>query len=100
LMWREDDMRIKTVRPLGRYRLELEFSDGTSGQVDLGHLAGSGVFAAWEAPGAFEDVSVGSGGEASWNCGVDLCADALYLRLTGKRAEDLFAAQGTEHRVA
>ena len=93
-------MRIKKLKPAGRYRLELEFSDGTSGVVDLGHLAGSGVFAAWQKPGAFEDVCIGSGGEASWACGVDLCADSLYLRLTGKRPEDLFAISDEEHCVA
>ncbi|HUU00940.1 MAG TPA: DUF2442 domain-containing protein [Myxococcota bacterium] len=93
-------MKAKHVHALDRYRVEIIFEDGAGGEIVLNHLAGKGVFAAWEAPGAFENVSVGSGGEVCWACGVDLCADALYLRLTGKRAEQLLPGLDTESRVA
>ena len=93
-------VKVHSVRAVSRYRLELSFDDGTSGEVDLSHLAGRGVFSAWESPGAFEDVTVGSGGEVCWACGVDLCADALYLRLTSKKPEDLFPNITSESRVA
>lgn len=93
-------LEVTKVRALNRYRLAIEFRDGVKGVVDLEDLAGDGVFACWEAPGAFEDVAVGSGGEVTWACGVDLCADALYLRLTGKSVEDIFPALRSEHSVA
>lgn len=93
-------MRIVAVRPEARYRVWLSFDDGTEGVVDLGDLAGKGVFAAWGSGDAFEGVTVGSGGELAWACGVDLCADALYLRLTGKSPEDIFPSLAPPARCA
>jgi hypothetical protein len=58
--------------------------------VDLSHLAGKGVFGIWRDRRAFESVRIGSSGELVWSDQVDLCPDALYLKATGKRPEDLF----------
>jgi len=93
-------MRIVEARPGSGFRVHLGFDDGTAGEVDLSDLAGHGVFAAWMDGDAFLDVAPGSGGELSWACGVDLCADALYLRLTGKRPDDIFPALRSEARCA
>jgi hypothetical protein len=57
----------------------------------LSHLAGRGVFAAWEQEGVFTQVKLGSHGQLEWPGGLDLCPDALYLTLTGKRPEDVFS---------
>ena len=78
------------VRPLPSYRLYLEFSDGASGEVDVSDLAGKGVFQAWNDHCFFEKVSLGPHREIRWNDEIELCADSLYLRLTGKSPEDLF----------
>lgn len=78
-----------SVRPLPGYRLHLRFEDGTEGTVDLSDLAGRGVFAAWDEPGAFDRVTVGEHGELVWSEVLDLCSDALYLRLTGRTADAL-----------
>lgn len=75
--------RLTEIKPLADYRLWLRFADGVEGEVDLSNLADQGVFAVWQEPGAFECVSVGSGGEACWESGVDLCSDALYMKLAG-----------------
>jgi hypothetical protein len=93
-------MRVTSAKAGERYKLEVAFDDDTVGVVDLSHLARRGVFVAWEAPGAFEDLAAGSGGEVVWSCGVDLCADALYLLLTGKEPADIFPALGREPRCA
>ncbi len=82
--------KIVRVRAAGDFRVELRFDDGVEGTVDLSDLAGRGVFAAWSTPGEFEKVTAGNGDELVWSCGVDLCADALYLRATGKNPSDLF----------
>ena len=79
------------VRPLGSYRLYLRFGDGVEGEVDLTHLAGRGVFALWDEPGAFERVRVDEAGALVWGDEVDLDPDALYLRLTGKSLEQAVA---------
>ncbi|RPJ59227.1 MAG: DUF2442 domain-containing protein [Acidobacteria bacterium] len=47
-----------------KYRLSLTFDDGVAGIVDLSDLAGKGIFAFWLDPGVFENVWIGSSGEA------------------------------------
>lgn len=83
-------IRPTSVRALPNYRLYLEFSDGTKGEVDLSDLAGRGVFAAWDNPAFFETVHIGSHRELKWDDEIELCADSLYLKLTGKTPEELF----------
>jgi len=92
--------RVISVRPLGSYKLHLIFDDGVEGVADLSDLAGQGVFAAWLRPGEFERVALGSCGELVWPSGVDQCPDALYLRVTGKKATEVFPALGRGDRVA
>ena len=82
--------KIQKVKALQGYRLELEFDDGLAGVVDLADLVGQGVFAAWDDARVFEQVRIGSAGELVWGDQVDLCPDALYLKVTGKKPEDLF----------
>lgn len=84
--------KISKVRVLHGYRLELEFDDGLRGTADLADLAGKGVFALWSNRQAFEQVRIGASGELIWSDRVDLCPDSLYLRVTGKRPEDIFPA--------
>ncbi len=79
------------VKPLPGYKLWLEYSDGTSGEVDLSHLAGRGVFAYWDKLTNFERVYIGESGEIAWSDQIELCPDSLYMRLVGKTAEELFA---------
>lgn len=78
------------VRPLPNYRVCLEFSDGARGNVDLSDLAGKGVFEIWNDYALFEKVHIGDHREIKWSDDIELCADALYLRLTGKTPEELF----------
>ena len=84
--------KISNVKVLPGYQLELEFDDGISGTVDLSENVGKGVFAVWRNPLVFEQVRIGSSGELVWGEQVDLCPDALYLKVTGKKPEDIFPA--------
>jgi hypothetical protein len=84
--------RVVEVRPLSGFHLWLKFADGTEGEVDLSDIAGKGVFAVWNRPGEFEKVQVGSRGDVNWGEDLDLCPDALYLEVTGKKPEDIFPA--------
>jgi len=83
-------VKITTAKPAGGYRLEVEFDNGTRGTIDVSDYAGIEVFQPWLQPGFFEQVRVSSEGALSWPGGLDLCADALYLRLTGQSAEEIF----------
>lgn len=58
-------------------------------EVDLSHLAGKGGFASWEQKRVFARVKLGSHGQVEWPGDIDLCPDALYLNLTGKRPKDV-----------
>ena len=84
--------KVSKVKVLSGYRLDLEFDDGVSGIVDLSEAVGKGVFALWHDPLVFGQVRIGSSGELVWGEQVDLCPDALYLKVTGKKPEDLFPA--------
>ena len=78
------------VRVLDGYRLWLRYTDGAEGEVDLRHLAGQGVFKVWQSRDAFAAVRIGASGALEWPGDVDLCPDAVYLRLTGSTPEELF----------
>lgn len=84
--------KITQVKVLQGYRLELTFDDGVCGTVDLSDLAGKGVFALWHDRHFFEQVRIGSFGELVWSDEIDLCPDSLYLKVTGKKPEDVFPA--------
>jgi hypothetical protein len=83
-------IKLLRVTPLPGYKLYLEYDDGTAGDVDVSELIGKGVFKALTDTALFESVAVGEHGEVRWTGDLDLCADSLYLQLTGKSAEDLF----------
>ena len=85
------------IRPIGveakqEYRIWLKYEDGVNGELDLGHLAGKGVFKAWDVPGYFKTVRVTEYGSIAWGDtdDLELCSDALYMRLTGKPIEEVW----------
>jgi len=82
--------KISEVKILQGYRLELGFDDGVRGTVDLSSLVGKGVFTIWSDHRIFEQVRIGSFGELVWGDQIDLCPDSLYLKVTGKKPEDIF----------
>ncbi len=76
--------RIVEAHALPDYRLRLRFDGGAEGVVDLSELVGRGVFAAWQSPGAFDQVRVDAlTGTVSWPGGIDLCPDNLYRDIIG-----------------
>ena len=83
-------VKITKVSVLKDYCLELVFDDGVCGVVDLSDLAGKGIFNLWNDPHVFEQVKIGSFGELIWLDKIDLCPDALYLKATGKKPEEIF----------
>ena len=85
-------MKITLAKPIEHFRVFLQFDDGTSGTVDLNHLAGRGVFVAWLKEGVFEQVSISPTGAIQWPGDIDLCPDALYLQVVGKTVEEVFPA--------
>lgn len=85
-------MNLLEVTPKDNFRLYLRYDDGSSGEVDLSRYAGRGVFSAWLEPGVFEQVRLAEAGHPEWPKGIDLCPDALYMQLTDKKPEEVFAS--------
>ncbi len=82
--------KLTEVKVLKGYRLWLRFADGVEGEVDLSDFAGRGVLEAWGERRFFENVRIDEYGALGWGSEIDLCPDALYLRLTGKSPEEVF----------
>ena len=82
-------IRPTEVEPRDGYRTWLRYQDGTMGEIDLSHLAGRGVFKAWNERDCFETVRIAPAGGIAWGDDVELCPDALYMQLTGKAVKDV-----------
>lgn len=82
-------IRPTEVKARDGYRIWLRYSDGVTGEVDLSHLAGRGVFEAWGNRAFFERVRISEAAAIAWGEEIDLCPDALYMQLTGKSVEDM-----------
>jgi hypothetical protein len=89
--------KILEARPLDNYKIWLKFTDQSAGDVDLSHLAGKGVFSSWNKYENFKNVSVENGRRLVWPDEIDIDADSLYLKLTGKTPEDIFPALKEEY---
>ena len=79
-------VRVKSVHHVRDYVLELQFSDGSHGQIDFRNriVGRGGVFAALEDIDMFRKVQVDTeAGTISWPNGVDFCPDVLHHEATG-----------------
>jgi hypothetical protein len=79
--------RVNRVRHICDYRLELSFTDGTTGELDFRKriVGRGGVFRQLEDVGFFQQVQVDpEAGTTVWPNGVDFCPDVLYSLATGK----------------
>ena len=79
--------RVKRVRHICDYRLELSFTDGTTRELDFRQriVGCGGVFSQLEDLGFFKQVHVDpEAGTIVWPNGVDFCPDVLYSLATGK----------------
>ena len=70
--------RIKTVKPLDNYRLELGFSNGELGIFDCTPYLDFGVFGELKEKSYFRQVKV-SDGTVVWPHDQDICPDTLYI---------------------
>lgn len=92
--------RPTEVKPLQGFRIWLRYDDGTEGEVDLSDMAGRGVFQAWNDIPFFNSVRLAGHGAIEWGSHIDICPDAMYLRLTGKSPEDIFPNLRSAHADA
>ncbi|WP_312274921.1 DUF2442 domain-containing protein [Candidatus Igneacidithiobacillus taiwanensis] len=78
--------RVASVRPADGYRLHVEFTDGTAGEVwmdELIHGPMAGVFAQLADPSVFATVYL-EYGVVTWPGEIDLAPDAMYEEIKAK----------------
>ena len=91
--------RVKSVQHVREYLLELQFSDGSHGQIDFRNrvVGRGGVFTALEEINMFRQVRLDTdAGTITWPTGVDFCPDVLHHEATGAPLPQLPAS----HRAA
>ena len=72
-------------------KLKLTFGNGVSGTVEFSELATSPLFSPLTNDEFFENVTIVRDGRAlAWGEELEICADSLFLRITGKHPEDIF----------
>lgn len=76
------------VRALPANRIFIRYSDGVEGEIDLSEFANKKLFAAWKEPSFFQTVQIGPYRQIRWSDEIELCSDALYLKLTGKTPDE------------
>ena len=79
--------RVRAVRHVRDYELEITFSDGTVAKLDFRQrvVGRGGVFAPLEDVDFVKQVCVDQeAGTLVWPNGVDLCPDVLHHRATGR----------------
>ena len=96
----DDPTQPVAVEPREGLRIWVRFRDGNEGAIDLSHLAGKGVFKAWDDRAFFESVRINSYGEVAWGDEIDLCPDALYIQLTGKTPEEVLPGLSATKTIA
>lgn len=81
---------IKHVRPTGTATLHIAWSDGVSGDIDLGEVLQDRAFATLRDPEEFARVEVGDWGHSVfWPSGAEMGADMLWLEtLSASHRED------------
>jgi len=73
--------KVKSVKPLSEYRLEVFFTDGSHGVISMKDRLFGSVFEPLKDLKLFAQVSVDEFGAICWPNGADLAPDAVYEKL-------------------
>jgi hypothetical protein len=82
------------IRPIAvkaheHFKIWLRYSDQTEGTVELSHLVNRGVFKMLKNKNVFESVYITDSGSIAWGDDIELCPDTLYMKITGKKVEEV-----------
>lgn len=93
-------IRIESVTATPRYRLQLRFSDGTTGTVDFAPMLANPLFAALADEDRFAQAYV-EHGAVTWPGDIDIASEALFAMAHDlPRPKDLAAAKANELEVS
>jgi Protein of unknown function (DUF2442) len=68
---------------LDNYSIWLKYDDGVNGVIDLSDYLNYPVFAPIKNVEFFNKLKIEEGRNVFWNDELDLCPDALYIKITG-----------------
>ena len=86
--------RVKSVRPLEHYELEISFENGELRRFDVKPYLGRGVFVRLREIEVFRGVRVVAG-SIEWPGGLDLSYDTLYVEGRPNNAPETETEQGS-----
>ena len=90
-------IKPEEVKAIQKYIIWVRFSDGVEGEVDLSYLSGKGVFKYWDKNDNFKKVKISKKFRSLlWNDDIDISADNIYMKITGKTPGQLFSAHHKE----
>lgn len=82
---------ITKVTAIEKYKLFVRFDDGVEGILDLGDVAGKGVFSSWDVKNNFFEVYIGPESKAiTWPDEIDIDTYNAYCIIKGISPEDYF----------
>lgn len=91
---------LTSLSAIERFKLKLSYEDGTSGVLDVAHLANNESFQFWNEGEAFFQVYIESEtGAIAWNEMMDICPNAAYLELRNLTYEQ-WLAQNLTHATS
>ncbi len=81
-------VRPVKITPSSDHKIRVTYADGVTGILDLSGLAGRGIFAPLKDEAFFKTVYIGDHGQIAWSDEMEICPDAAYFEITGKKSEE------------
>ncbi len=89
--------KVISVKAIQKYKIVVQFNDGTEGVCDLSHLAGKGIFSLWEKDNNFSKVFINNeSGAITWPGEIDLDTLNIYCKIKGISTDKYLQSQ-TNH---
>jgi len=92
-------IRVTSVKALEKYKIFIQFSEGSEGILDLQNLAGKGVFKIWDLDDNFQKVFISNeSGAITWPEEIDIDTLNAYFTIKNISPEDYFKKE-KEHAL-
>ena len=79
--------RVKQVRPVPGFRLEIKFEDGLAGVLDLSEELDGPIFEPLLEPSFFNQVQLDEFGVICWPNGADLAPEFVFEQISKSQRE-------------
>lgn len=83
-------MKVSQVVSVGDYTIQVEFTDGVKGRVNLSDLVSTGIFTVLKDENQFAKVH-SNGYTIAWSEDLEIDAAAIYAEISGKDPATYFS---------